>query len=108
MQHLTMDQKNLCLKLIITDTHIILQNNYLVSKEKLVYLDQEVIDYSKYFSSNFIELLGYETRDKLIWTSGEGCRNTNTIGNQRILNSNINMTSNSSTLGFGCYPHNDT
>ena len=40
--------------------------------------------YSKSFYSNYTEFVGYETCDKLIWTSGEGLRNTNTISKQGI------------------------
>ena len=35
--------------------------------------------YSKCFNYEYMEFFGYEKRDKLIWTSGEYCRNTNTI-----------------------------
>ena len=55
-----------------------------------------------------MEFVGYETRDKLIWTLGEGCRNTNTTSNQGIPKSNMNMTSPSSTFGFCFYPHKET
>ena len=42
--------------------------------------------YSKYFNSNYMEFVVYETCDKLIWTSDKGCRNINTIrkeGNEK-------------------------
>ena len=55
-----------------------------------------------------MEFVGYEIRDKLIWTPGDCFRNTNTITKILIPKSNINKTSPSSTLGFGCYPHKDT
>ena len=57
---------------------------------------------------NYMELVGYETGDKLIWTSGEGFKNTNTIIKQGIPRSNIKKKSPSSTLAFGCYPHDYT
>ena len=55
-----------------------------------------------------MEFVGYETRDKLIWTSSECYRNTNTIRKQGIPKRSMNMTSTSATLGFGCYTHKDT
>ena len=64
--------------------------------------------YSKGFNSNYVEFVGYETCENLIWTSGKDCRITNTISKQGILKRNMNMTSPSKTLGFGCTLHNDT
>ena len=55
-----------------------------------------------------MEFFSYETYDKLILTSGEGCRNTNTISKKCIPKSNINKTSPSSTLSFSCSPHKET
>ena len=55
-----------------------------------------------------MELLGYETCDKLVWASVEYFINTNTISKQGIPKTNINKTSPSSTLGFGCSPHKGT
>ena len=55
-----------------------------------------------------MEFVGHETSDKLLWSSGKCCRNINTISKQGIPKSNINMTSPSETLGFGCSPHKDT
>ena len=49
-----------------------------------------------------MEFVSYETCDKLIQTSGEGYRNTNTICKQDIPKININKTSPSSTLVFSC------
>ena len=40
-----------------------------------------------------MEFVGYVTRDKLILTSGEGCRNKNTIRKQVIPKININKLS---------------
>ena len=48
-----------------------------------------------------MEFFGHEKCDKLIWTSGESCINTNTISKQDIKRSNMNITSTSSTLGYG-------
>ena len=31
--------------------------------------------YSKCFNYNYMDIVGYETCDKLIWTLCEGCRN---------------------------------
>ena len=59
---------------------------------------------SECFNYNYIEFVGYETCDKLIWTSGKGCRNTNTISKQGIPKININIKSPSAKLGFGCSP----
>ena len=39
---------------------------------------------SKCFNSIYMDFVDYETRDKLIWTSEKGCRNTNTISKQGI------------------------
>ena len=55
-----------------------------------------------------MDFVGYETRNKLIWTLGEGCRNTHTISKQCIIKSNMNKKSPSSALVFGCSPHKDT
>ena len=54
--------------------------------------DQEVMYYYKGFNYNYTYFIGYETCDKLIWTSGEGCRNTNTISKQGIPKINPNKT----------------
>ena len=40
--------------------------------------------YTKGFNSNYKEFVGYETCDKLIFPSGKGFRNTNTISKQVI------------------------
>ena len=45
---------------------------------------QEVMYYSKFFNSNYMKFVGYETCEKLIWTSDEGFRNTNTISKHGI------------------------
>ena len=37
------------------------------------------------FNYNYMEFVNYETREKLIWKSGKGCINTNTIIKQNIL-----------------------
>ena len=63
---------------------------------------------SKCFNYNYIEFVGYETCEKLIWKSGEGYRNTHTISKQGIPRSNMNMTSPSSKLDLGCSPHKGT
>ena len=55
-----------------------------------------------------MNFLDYETCDKLMWTSGEGLINTNTINKQGNPKWNINRTFPSLTLGFGCYPHKGT
>ena len=55
-----------------------------------------------------MDFIGYDTRDKLIWTSGEGWRITNTNSKQGIPKNNINKTSTLSTLGFVCSPDKDT
>ena len=53
-----------------------------------------------------MEFFGYETCDILIWTSGEGWRNTNTIVKQDIPKNNMKKTYPSSTLSF--FPHIST
>ena len=105
MQHLTMYLENISFALVITDIHTVIQKHWLVYEERKY---QEVIYYSKYFNSNYIDFIGYEKCDKLICTSGECCRNTNTISKQEIPKSNINKIYTSSTLGFGCSPYKDT
>ena len=64
--------------------------------------------YSKVFNSNYMQFVGYETCDNLIWKLGEGYINKTTIRKQEIPKSNMNNTSPPSTLGFGCYLHEDT
>ena len=63
---------------------------------------------SKCFNLNYIEIFGYETRDKLIWTSGKSLRNTDTTRAQGITRSNMNKTYPFSSLGFVCSPNKDT
>ena len=55
-----------------------------------------------------MQLVGYDTCDKLIWTSGEGITIINETTKQGIPKTHSNKVSLSSTLGFGCYPHKDT
>ena len=55
-----------------------------------------------------MEFVGYDTSDKLIWTSGNGFSNTNTIRKQGISKINMNMTSTSVISGFICSPLKDT
>ena len=55
-----------------------------------------------------MEIVGYVTREKFIWTSSEGCINKNKITKQGIPKININMIYSSSTLGFGFYHHKKT
>ena len=50
---------------------------------------------SKGFNFKYMGFVGYETGDKLIWTSGEGCRHINTISKQVIPKINTNITSTS-------------
>ena len=99
---------NLCLKWFDMNskngTRIWLEKYYFCLK-----LTRQDIIYSSNFSNfNYMEFVGYDTCDKLVWTSVEGCRITNTISKQVITEININKTSPSSTLGFGCSPYNDT
>ena len=63
---------------------------------------------SKGFNYNYMEFVGYETCEKLICSSGEGCRNTNTIKKQGIPKININIKSTAAKLGFSCSPNKDT
>ena len=65
MQHLTMYLGNQSLKLIITDSFF--QKNWLVY-ESCLKTSQEVIYYLKRFNSKYMESVGYDIRDKLIWT----------------------------------------
>ena len=64
--------------------------------------------YSKCYNSYYMEFVGYETCEKLIWTSIEGCMNTNTIRKQGIPRNNMNKKSPGSTLVLGCSPHKYT
>ena len=68
MQNLTIDLESLSLKLIITEIHIFIQKNWLISQKSEI-AGKEVIYSSKCFNFNYIEFIGYEIRDKLIWTS---------------------------------------
>ena len=52
---------------------------------------------SKGFNYKYMEFVGYETCYKLIWTSGGGCINTNTIRKQSIPKGDMRMTSPSET-----------
>ena len=63
---------------------------------------------SKGFNYYYMGFFVYETCEKLIWTSDEGCRNKNIIIKQGIPKRNMNMISPSETLGIGCYLHKDT
>ena len=47
----------------------------------------------KYFNYNYMEFVGYDTCDKLIWTSGEGIIITNRIRKQGIPKTHINKIS---------------
>ena len=69
---------------------------------------QEVVYYSKGFNSNYMEFVGYETYDKLMWTSVKGYRKTNTISKQGFPNRNMNMTSPSGKSSLGSSAHKDT
>ena len=69
---------------------------------------QEIFYSSNGFNSNYMYFVGYETREKLMWTSGKGFRNNNKISKQGIPKININMTYILATLGFGCFPHKYT
>ena len=40
-----------------------------------------------------MEFVGYETCDKILWTSDEGFRNTNTISKNGVPKQKLNMTS---------------
>ena len=66
------------------------------------------MNYSWCFNSYYIEFDDYQTREKLIWTSGGDCINKNTIRKRGTPKSNINNISPSSTFGFGCYSNKDT
>ena len=49
--------------------------------------------YSKCINPKYIFIFGYETCEKLIWTSGIGCRNKKVIIKQGIPKSKMNMIS---------------
>ena len=55
-----------------------------------------------------MEFVGYDTHEKLIWTSGEGNIIKNKIIKQGITKTQTNKISPSSKLGFGCSPHKGT
>ena len=69
---------------------------------------REVMYSSKCLNSNYMEFFCYEICDKLIWTSGKGCRNSKKISKQGIPKINMNMKSPSATLSLGCPPHKST
>ena len=46
---------------------------------------------SKGFNYNYMEFVGDEICDKLVWTSEKGCRNINTITKQYISKINMSM-----------------
>ena len=60
-------------------------------RKKLEKEGQKVMYSHKGFNSIYMEFAGYETHDKLPLTSGQGCRNTNTISKQGIQKRNMNM-----------------
>ena len=102
-----MDLGNISLTFIIIDRHLFTEKLARIL-EKLEKSDQEVIYSSKCFNCIYMKFVGYDTCDKIIWTSGEVWINTDTISKQGIPKININKTSPSSTLGFGCSPHKET
>ena len=55
-----------------------------------------------------MEFVGYETCEKIRWTSGEGGKVTNKTSEQGIPKTHINKLSPSSTLDFGYSPHKET
>ena len=69
---------------------------------------QEVMCSYKCFNSNYMEFVGYETCDTLIWSSGEGYRNANIIIKQVIPKRNTSMDYTSATLDFGSSLHKYT
>ena len=77
-------------------------------QKKLEKAGQEVMYSSKCYNYNHMDSFDNETCEKLIWTSGEGCINKNTIRKQVIPKNNTNKVYPSSALGFGCYPHKET
>ena len=83
MQHITMELENQSLKLINTDRYSFPETLARI-RRKLEKSGQEVIYYSECFNSIYMDLVGYETCDKLICTYGEGCRNKNTISKHGI------------------------
>ena len=87
-----MDLDNQSLKLIVIDRHIIFLKNWL-TYEYLEKASQEVMYSSKPFYSNHMEFVGYDMRDKLIWSSGEGSIITNTIIKQRSPKTHTNKVS---------------
>ena len=86
------ESENICLKLVIIDRRTFLQKRTSYQK-KLEKSGQEVMYSSQFFNFNSMECVGYETCEILIWTSGEGCRNKNSISKQGIPKIIMNMTS---------------
>ena len=108
MQHLTMDLVNKSLIFIIIDRHIYLPeklDNIQGSLEKWV---QEENYSSKCFNLNYMDSVGYATREKLRWTSVKYGRITNKTSKKGSYKTHINNIYPSKTLGFGCSPHKDT
>ena len=52
---------------------------------------------SKLLNSKYMEFVGYDIRDKWIWTSGKGFKNTNIISKRGIPNNDMKMISPSGT-----------
>ena len=69
---------------------------------------QEVMYYSKCFNSNYMEFVGYETCDKLIYGHEAKVEEIQIQFKKRYPQKNMNVTSTSSTLCFDCSPHKDT
>ena len=61
---------------------------------------QEVMYSSKKNNYNYMEFVGYDTCDKLIWESGEGIIITNETRKQGVPKTHISKISISSALGF--------
>ena len=62
----------------------------------------------KYFNYNYTEFVGYDKREKLIWTSGEVSRITNKISEKGSPKTHIKNISPSKTLGLGFSYHKYT
>ena len=92
MKHLTMELVNQSLKLIIADKHYFPRKTGSCARNVGESSSRSNV-FLKYFNYNYMEFVGYDTCDKLIWTSGEGIIITNRIRKQGIPKTHINKIS---------------
>ena len=77
---------------LLLQADILFSRKIISCQEKTGKVGQEVMYSYKCFNSDYMEFVGYETYEKLIWASSKGCINKNTISKQGIPIINMNMT----------------